>query len=86
MSGKFPTNRIEPIDMSEAGDPQSLFSEEPTMKEGANLVFKEVSVKIKHKTIIHNISGVVKSGQLLAVMGPSGRSYVFFLGAGVPGV
>jgi len=54
------------------------------MKEGANLVFKDVSVKIGDNTIINNISGIAKSGQLLAVMGSSGRYHVIFLVAGVP--
>jgi len=77
-SMRFSTNEVEPTDMSEAGDHLRVTIEEPAMKEGTNLVFKDVSVKIGQKTIISKLSGVAKSGQLLAIMGPSGRSRVIY--------
>ena len=38
------------------------------------LEFKNLNVKIEEKTILDDVSGCVKPGEVLAVMGPSGKS------------
>lgn len=37
------------------------------------LSFNEVSVKINDRQILQNVSGKVHPGEMLAIMGPSGR-------------
>lgn len=44
-----------------------------TMKPGIEFLFKNVNVNIKNTQILHNVSGIVHSGEVLAVMGPSGK-------------
>jgi Fe-S cluster assembly ATPase SufC len=39
----------------------------------AVLTFTDVSLTLKDKTILTNINGKAKSGQLLAIMGPTGK-------------
>lgn len=41
--------------------------------DGCELVFNDISVKIGNEHILKNINGCAKPGELLAVMGPSGR-------------
>ena len=36
------------------------------------VIFKDVDVAIDDTLILHHISGMVKPGEMLAVMGPSG--------------
>ncbi|KAI8492192.1 hypothetical protein Bbelb_300890 [Branchiostoma belcheri] len=43
-----------------------------SVKEGVNLHFRGIYVQIDGKDILHDVSGTVKPGELLAVMGPSG--------------
>lgn len=38
-----------------------------------NLVFKDIVVEIKKKLILQNVWGRIASGELMAVMGPSGK-------------
>ena len=40
------------------------------------LAFENLTVEIEGKTILDNVSGYVKPGEVLAVMGPSGRFYI----------
>ena len=39
-------------------------------------LFKDVNVNINNAHILHDVSGIVNSGEVLAVMGPSGGYYV----------
>nr|XP_006818006.1 PREDICTED: ABC transporter G family member 14-like [Saccoglossus kowalevskii] len=39
---------------------------------GCDVVFRNISVNIKDKPILQNVSGVAKAGEVLAIMGPSG--------------
>ncbi|CAH1237883.1 ABCG2 [Branchiostoma lanceolatum] len=43
-----------------------------SVKEGVNLHFRGIYVQIDGKDVLHDVSGTVKPGELLAVMGPSG--------------
>ena len=36
-------------------------------------MFKDINVHINNVHILHDVSGIVNSGEVLAVMGPSGR-------------
>ena len=46
-----------------------------SQKAGAvDLIFKNISVAFNKKPILNNVSGMAKSGTMLAVMGPSGKS------------
>ena len=50
----------------------------PTTSErmSMTLAFENLTVEIEGKTILDNISGHVKPGEVLAVMGPSGKFYI----------
>ena len=39
------------------------------------LVFLDVCVKVDKKLILNDVSGLARSGELLAVMGPSGKAF-----------
>ena len=41
---------------------------------GVDLVFRDVNVHLGPAHILHDVSGVVRRGEMLAVMGPSGKS------------
>ena len=38
-----------------------------------DLVFRDIEVQIEDKYILKQVSGVVKRGEMLAIMGPSGK-------------
>ena len=38
-----------------------------------DLVFRDIEVQIEDKDILKQVSGVVKRGEMLAIMGPSGK-------------
>ena len=40
------------------------------------LVFRDVCVKVDKRLILNNVSGLARSGELLAVMGPSGKALI----------
>jgi len=39
---------------------------------GSTLVFYEVTVTVKAKTILKRVSGMASGGEILAIIGPSG--------------
>lgn len=41
------------------------------------LIFTNVTMYVEKRRVLHDISGIVKPGQLLAVMGPSGELLVY---------
>lgn len=43
------------------------------------LTFTNLTVKLDKRQVLKNISGVVKPGQVLAVMGPSGESGIKYI-------
>lgn len=43
------------------------------------LTFDDIVVEINKKTILDNVWGTVSSGELMAVMGPSGELFSFIL-------
>ena len=43
---------------------------------GLELRFRNVNFSIKEKQILTNVSGVAKPSKVLAVMGPSGKSFI----------
>lgn len=43
------------------------------------LTFTNLTVKLDKRQVLKNISGVVKPGQVLAVMGPSGESDIKYI-------
>jgi len=43
------------------------------------LEFKGLSVKINKKFILKNIYGVAKPGEMVAIMGPSGKYLIIFI-------
>ena len=43
---------------------------------GLELLFKEVCVSVGDKQILKKVCGAVSSGQLMAIMGPSGKAKV----------
>ena len=42
-------------------------------RSGADLVFRDISVKLGPKQILQNVSGLVHQGTMLAIMGSSGE-------------
>lgn len=55
------------------------------MHPGINVSWENISVKVKlgkkdSKTILHDLSGHAKQGELMAIMGPSGAGKTTFLG------
>ena len=51
-----------------------------------DVVFRDLVVHIGNERILSGVSGMVKQGQLLAVMGPSGKSIRGGLGGGGGGL
>jgi len=43
---------------------------------GTKLVFRDVCVTIDQTQILRSVSGVARSGEVLAILGPSGRIYI----------
>ena len=41
-------------------------------RQGMDMVFKELTVSIGSRSILKNVSGLAKPGEILAIMGPSG--------------
>lgn len=48
-----------------------------TKAKDALLAFTDINLTLKEKAILTNINGEAKSGQILAIMGPSGESHKF---------
>ena len=44
---------------------------------GVKVVFQDVNVRVKDTVILKNVSGEAVPGQLLAIMGPSGKSSIY---------
>ena len=40
---------------------------------GCELAFKDICVKIDKKNILKDVSGLAKPGEMMAIMGPSGK-------------
>lgn len=45
-----------------------------TKAKDTHLTFTDISLTLKEKAILTNINGEAKSGQILAIMGPSGEN------------
>ena len=43
---------------------------------GCELTFRDISVKIEKKYILKNVSGLAKPGEMMAIMGPSGKKLI----------
>ena len=43
-----------------------------------DLVFRDIEVTIKNKNILKQISGIAEKGDMLAIMGPSGKYISFY--------
>ena len=41
-------------------------------RQGMDMVLKELTVSIGSRSILKNVSGLAKPGEILAIMGPSG--------------
>ena len=44
-----------------------------------DLVFRNVEVHINEKKILKDVSGVAQKGEMLAIMGPSGKSWIIIV-------
>lgn len=55
---------------------QEIWRSEWSFTVSMELVFQDVCVKVDKKLILNNVSGLARSGELLAVMGPSGKALI----------
>ncbi|KAH0610287.1 uncharacterized protein H6S33_011814 [Morchella sextelata] len=74
--GRRSTQRNGAIRLAEEDDEASRLGVE---HRPASLHFEKVSYSLNEKTILKDVSGVVNSGQVMAIMGPSGAGKTTFL-------
>ena len=76
--GKVADSRADRVDSIKEG---KIMSEEVEENVPIFLSFSNLGVKINGRQILQNVSGKVHPGEMLAVMGPSGKRIILFCSA-----
>jgi len=59
-----------------------MAASDSAQQRGCDLIFTEVKVIIKGKEILQGVSGSAQPGQLVAIMGPSGKCHAVYSRSG----